>query len=404
MVSFVHAQAREWITVTISDGKSQRTDTMGVAIGATNCIDPSLGESELPPVPPTGIFDCRFLESACTPAIQGLSLDFHNAARDTTSFYMSIQKDTTLPILMTLQHGWTAIFPYIEIYDASNSLDVVMATGPERDTLTLGYSVTARGVTTYYDVTSPVINITTCTDCVLDLSAPSLASPQNGADVLFLIPNVSWSAVTSATGYHLQIASDSLFDSGAMVVDDSGITTPSKDLGSLPVGRTYFWRVEALNGDAVSGWSPVWRFGTVYSTPFRYLIGVTITNGAQSMTDSMGVAIGATDCIDPGLGEIEWPPPPVSVFQAIFVESCAPPIQGLMTDLHAASQSGDTAGTPFEILGIQRYDCANLPPPAARLAVAVRFVGHSGYGDKRLGIERGYARAEPGYSYVGLQR
>ena len=33
---------------------------VGLDLTATNCIDPQLGESDLPPVPPTGVFECRF--------------------------------------------------------------------------------------------------------------------------------------------------------------------------------------------------------------------------------------------------------------------------------------------------------------------------------------------------------
>ena len=33
---------------------------LGLDLSATNCIDPQLGESECPPIPPTGLFDIRF--------------------------------------------------------------------------------------------------------------------------------------------------------------------------------------------------------------------------------------------------------------------------------------------------------------------------------------------------------
>jgi hypothetical protein len=160
----VHAQYKPWVFVTISNGPQHGTDTMGHATGATDCIDASFGESELPPPPPSGVFDTRFVEAGCSPTIQGLSLDMHgwNTLEDTsTTFNMRIQKDTTLPILLTLSRDWTSVFPSLEIYDGPSggvgTLDIIMATDPERDTLTLGYFATTHGVTSFHDVTAPAI-------------------------------------------------------------------------------------------------------------------------------------------------------------------------------------------------------------------------------------------------------
>jgi len=51
-------------TVTIPFSATDGTTTIAIAVGldpaATNCIDPALGESDLPPFPPAGVFDIRF--------------------------------------------------------------------------------------------------------------------------------------------------------------------------------------------------------------------------------------------------------------------------------------------------------------------------------------------------------
>ena len=51
-------------TVTIPFSGTDGTTTIAIAVGldltATNCIDPALGESDLPPFPPAGVFDIRF--------------------------------------------------------------------------------------------------------------------------------------------------------------------------------------------------------------------------------------------------------------------------------------------------------------------------------------------------------
>jgi hypothetical protein len=64
-----------------SDGlMSGFTDTLvfGIDAGATFCLDPSLGEEELPPYPPVGVFDARFTDLyAAVPCIgQGLRVDY----------------------------------------------------------------------------------------------------------------------------------------------------------------------------------------------------------------------------------------------------------------------------------------------------------------------------------------
>ena len=51
-------------TVDIPFSTTDGTTTIALAVGldgtATNCIDPSLGESDLPPFPPSGVYDIRF--------------------------------------------------------------------------------------------------------------------------------------------------------------------------------------------------------------------------------------------------------------------------------------------------------------------------------------------------------
>jgi len=69
------------IPLIISDGGVNGTDTIyfGVDPIATDSIDTILGEYQLPPTPPSGIFDCRFIGSDIIPPIpigQGLNKDY----------------------------------------------------------------------------------------------------------------------------------------------------------------------------------------------------------------------------------------------------------------------------------------------------------------------------------------
>ena len=57
------AQVREMI-LTISDGNAAETLHFGLMPGATDSIDAGLGEMEVPPPPPAGVFDARFVGAA----------------------------------------------------------------------------------------------------------------------------------------------------------------------------------------------------------------------------------------------------------------------------------------------------------------------------------------------------
>jgi hypothetical protein len=74
----VMAQSTGSLKLTLSDnGGVSDTVRFGELYGATSGIDVSLGEFELPPLPPTGAFDVRWLD----PGVEGLSIDY----RDTVS-------------------------------------------------------------------------------------------------------------------------------------------------------------------------------------------------------------------------------------------------------------------------------------------------------------------------------
>jgi hypothetical protein len=64
VVIFYSALTFGQATVTFPFSCTDGTTTIALAIGldpaATNCIDPALGESDLPPFPPPGVFDIRF--------------------------------------------------------------------------------------------------------------------------------------------------------------------------------------------------------------------------------------------------------------------------------------------------------------------------------------------------------
>ena len=79
-VSLVFGQANVNIPITVSDGISTKNGlAIGVDTAATNGIDEQLGESDLPPFPPAGIFEARFDLSPYTGQPLSSYKDYRNA-------------------------------------------------------------------------------------------------------------------------------------------------------------------------------------------------------------------------------------------------------------------------------------------------------------------------------------
>lgn len=71
------------IPILISDGISGDTLRFGLDPAATNGIDILLNENELPPLPPSGIFDARFTGNGLTPPVpigNGLKNDYREGS------------------------------------------------------------------------------------------------------------------------------------------------------------------------------------------------------------------------------------------------------------------------------------------------------------------------------------
>ncbi|TLY27820.1 MAG: fibronectin type III domain-containing protein, partial [Ignavibacteria bacterium] len=96
---------------------------------------------------------------------------------------------------------------------------------------------------------------------VLPPSAPTLASPANGAGNQSISPTVTWNPSSGAVSYRLQVSADSLF--GSLILNDSTLTATSRQLSSLSNSKKYFWRVNAKNGSGTSAYSLQWAFTTI---------------------------------------------------------------------------------------------------------------------------------------------
>ncbi len=92
---------------------------------------------------------------------------------------------------------------------------------------------------------------------------PALASPSNGISVQSSIVTLQWSppAIDSVSTYRVQVASDTAFST--LVVDDSTVTSTTKQIGSLTTYSVYYWHVQArLKSGVKTRYSSRWSFNT----------------------------------------------------------------------------------------------------------------------------------------------
>jgi len=90
----------------------------------------------------------------------------------------------------------------------------------------------------------------------------TLETPANGSTVPALTPMLAWSSTGGVTSYHLQVASDSNFQSVIIDVTNLGDISYAVPSGNLGYDQTYYWRVSAGRDGQTSGWSSYWSFRT----------------------------------------------------------------------------------------------------------------------------------------------
>ncbi len=94
------------------------------------------------------------------------------------------------------------------------------------------------------------------------LGAVTLSSPANGATGVVVAPSLTWSAVSGASSYDIEVATDPDFLD--VVAQAAGLTgtswTPSP---SLNPNTVYYWRVTANNTCGAGSYSATWAFQTM---------------------------------------------------------------------------------------------------------------------------------------------
>jgi hypothetical protein len=93
-------------------------------------------------------------------------------------------------------------------------------------------------------------------------AAPILVSPSDGANGITVTPLLTWQAVSLASSYGLQMATNANFTSTIINVASILQTQYQVTAGSLQYNTVYFWRVNASNGLGTGAWSLVRFFTT----------------------------------------------------------------------------------------------------------------------------------------------
>lgn len=89
------------------------------------------------------------------------------------------------------------------------------------------------------------------------LVAPTLTSPNSGAETFLANQTLSWQAVEGAASYKVQVAANEGF--GSPTTNKSNVQATSLEV-NFPYDFLYYWRVKAVAADGTEGpWSEVWQ-------------------------------------------------------------------------------------------------------------------------------------------------
>jgi alpha-tubulin suppressor-like RCC1 family protein len=124
--------------------------------------------------------------------------------------------------------------------------------------------------------------------------SPTLLSPANSASNVSANPILTWSSVTGAISYRVQISTSNTFTT---LVSNTEETTTSKSLSGLAYNTIYYWRVHSKNSTDSSEWSAVWSFNTNLKAPSLISPANTSTNISVNPKLTWGSFTGATSYI-----------------------------------------------------------------------------------------------------------
>ncbi len=113
-------------------------------------------------------------------------------------------------------------------------------------------------------VQSPWSEVWSFTTQGAELTAPIQVSPSDGAVSQPVDIVLDWNEVSGANTYTVMIAGDSDFTAG---VNSFATSDTEYAVNGLSENFTYYWKVQASDGNIESPWSEVWSFTTINTTP-----------------------------------------------------------------------------------------------------------------------------------------
>lgn len=244
------------IPLIVTDGVKSRTLYFGLDPTATNGIDVHLGEMEQPPLPPSGVFDARFIgHDINIPELgEGVLKDYRNGSSTFQGQHIhelryQVSTGTTIRIIWNFPSGITGVlqdfFGGIVVNKSMTGRDSIVITNPgiiNKLKMTINYNLTGQ----------------------LPPSIPNLLSPLNGSTNVSINPTLQWTIVSGSSQYQLQVSRDSFFTQ--LVFNDSSITINSTVV-QIQSKTRYFWRVRAKNNAGWGQYSQIWNFTTAAAIP-----------------------------------------------------------------------------------------------------------------------------------------
>jgi hypothetical protein len=138
------------------------------------------------------------------------------------------------------------------------------------------------------------------------LVTPVLLAPANGSTGQTLPVALSWSSVTGATGYWLEMATDSSFMT--IVISDPTLVSTGRQVSGLPQNTQYYWRVSTRNAAGSGPFSSAWTLTTISSGSVSGTVSFSgdLSSTSYKMFGLPGVGIRTVGDILSGTQNIDW--------------------------------------------------------------------------------------------------
>jgi hypothetical protein len=187
----------------------------------------------------TGVVE--LCSNSITSATYNISVNFLNNFSETVSFSTSGE-----PIGSSVSFSPTTINSSGTVTMTVGDLNSVMP-----DSYLIDITAFSSSITRNINATLNILNAT--------FEPLNLTSPSNSETGVSLTPVFSWDAISNASTYDIEIATDAEFNS---IIVSENITTNSYTAASLSLSTTYYWRVKAKNSCGEGDFSSVSSFTT----------------------------------------------------------------------------------------------------------------------------------------------